>query len=128
MKPLLDNNSTIRPRWSAPHPTGRDRRCAGRPPRRSRRACPFPTTSEPRRDIQSIILESLLLVLIAAELVAVTPALSIPLAFHQAPAFDAISHGQGLAVAAIQPSGLWMIESDPGGPEYGRQQGFRMAG
>src|ERR1017187_9545443 len=68
------------------------------------------------------IFETVLLVLVAAELVPVAPALLIPIRFDQATAFDTVAGGQRLAITAKQPSRFGMINPNPCRPEYGGEE------
>ena len=62
-----------------------------------------------------IVLETLLLVLIASQLKAVTPALPIPVRFDQASVFQAVPNCQRLPVAGEEPSvSGWSIQTQAG--------------
>src|ERR1022692_4466681 len=73
------------------------------------------------------IIEAVLLVLVAAELAPVAPALLIPIRFDQATAFDTVASGQRLAITAKQPSRLGMINPYPRWPKYGGEERFGVA-
>src|ERR1017187_6558279 len=73
------------------------------------------------------IFEAVLLVLVAAELVPIAPALLIPIRFDQATAFDTVASGQRLAITAKQPSRLGMINPYPRWPKYGGEERFGVA-
>jgi len=75
-----------------------------------------------------IILEAMLLVLIAGQLVALAPALLVPIGFNQPPAFEAVAHAQVGRVAGKQPAGLRVVDPDPGWPKNRREQGFSVTG
>jgi hypothetical protein len=75
-----------------------------------------------------IILESMLLVLIAGQLVALAPALLVPIGFNQPPAFEAVAHAQLGGVAGKQPADLRVVDPDPGGPKGCREQRFGVTG
>src|ERR1022692_1213600 len=72
------------------------------------------------------VFKAVLLVLVAAELVPVAPALLIPVRFDQATAFDTVASGQRLAITAKQPSRLGMINPYPRGPKYGGEERLSM--
>jgi len=59
---------------------------------------------------RAIILEAVLLVLIAGQLVALAPALLIPRRFNQPPAFEAVVHAQLGGVAGKQPADLRVVD------------------
>lgn len=70
----------------------------------------------------------MLLILIAGQLIAVAPAMLIPLGFNQPPAFEAVAHAQVGGVPGKQPAGLRVVDPDPGGPKDRREQGFGVTG
>ena len=65
----------------------------------------------------AIVLETILLILITAELVAISEVLLIPVGLDQAPALDAVSHAQIGSIAGEQPSDMGPVDPHPGRPK-----------
>src|SRR5207248_1369655 len=68
----------------------------------------------------AIIIEAVLLILIAGELIAVAPVLLVPFRLDQASAFDAVAHAEIGRVTGEQPADVRVGDPDPGGPKRGR--------
>src|ERR1039458_2191488 len=71
---------------------------------------------------RSVVFKTVFLVLIPRQLVAVGPALLVPVALDQASAFETVPLGQWRSVTAEQPSGRGMIDPNPCRPENRDQQ------
>jgi len=76
----------------------------------------------------TVIFETLLLVLIAAQLVARAPSLLVPIRFNQTSSLQTVADGQRFAVTGEQPPGFRMVDPNPCWPKDAYDQRLGMAG
>jgi hypothetical protein len=77
---------------------------------------------------RAVILETVLLILICAQMINVTPTLLVPLGFNQPAAPHTVAHAEGGGIAGQQPARLGSVDPDPGRPKHARQQGLGVTG